>query len=123
MRQGARSWCTGMTQRDGMGREVGGGFRMGNTCTPVADSCQCLAKPIQYSKVISLQLKEINLYIYIKKKQLPYGQRFSHIHIIHKVSPLYEFSGILQELNFGQKLSHIHYTHRVSLLCEFSGVH
>ena len=21
------------------GREVGGGFRMGNTCTPVADSC------------------------------------------------------------------------------------
>jgi len=65
MRQGARSWCTGMTQRDGMGRKVGGGFRMGNTCTPVADSCQCLAKPIQYSKVISLQLKEINLYIYI----------------------------------------------------------
>ena len=31
-------WCTGMTQRDGMGREVGGGFRMGNTCTPVVDS-------------------------------------------------------------------------------------
>ena len=28
----ARDWCTGMTQRDGMGREVGGGFRMGNTC-------------------------------------------------------------------------------------------
>ena len=27
------------TQRDGMGREVGGGFRMGDTCTPVADSC------------------------------------------------------------------------------------
>ena len=31
-----------------MGREVGGGFRMGNTCTPMADSCQCTAKPIQY---------------------------------------------------------------------------
>jgi len=31
--------CTGMTQRDGMGREVGGRFRMGNTCTPVADAC------------------------------------------------------------------------------------
>ena len=27
----AWGWCTGMTQRDGMGREVGGGFRMGNT--------------------------------------------------------------------------------------------
>ena len=23
-----------MTQRDGMGREVGEGFRIGNTCTP-----------------------------------------------------------------------------------------
>ena len=29
---------------DGMGREVGEGFRMGNTCTPMADSCQCMAK-------------------------------------------------------------------------------
>ena len=27
-----------------MGREVGGGFRMGNACTPMADSCQCMAK-------------------------------------------------------------------------------
>jgi len=27
-----------MTQRDGTGREEGGGFRMGNTCIPVADS-------------------------------------------------------------------------------------
>ena len=29
----------------------GSGFRMGNTCTAVADSCQCMAKPIQYCKV------------------------------------------------------------------------
>ena len=29
MRQGAWGWSTGMTQRDGMGREVGGGFKMG----------------------------------------------------------------------------------------------
>ena len=57
MRQGAQGWCTEMTQRDGMGREVGGRFRMGNTCTPVVDSCQCMAKPPQYYKVISLQLK------------------------------------------------------------------
>ena len=48
---------SGMTQTDGMGREVGGGFRMGNTGTPVVDSCWCMAKPIQYCKVISLQLK------------------------------------------------------------------
>ena len=31
--------CAGMTQRDGMGREVGGGFRVGNMCTPVVDAC------------------------------------------------------------------------------------
>ena len=57
MIQDARGWCTGMTQRDGTGREEGGGCRMGNTCTPVADSCWCMATPIQYCKVISLQLK------------------------------------------------------------------
>ena len=34
-----------------MGREVGGGFMIGNSCTPMADSCQCMAKPIQYCKV------------------------------------------------------------------------
>ena len=44
MRQGAQGWCTGMILRDRMGRELGGGFRMGNTCTPMADSCQCMAK-------------------------------------------------------------------------------
>ena len=33
--------CSGLVhwddQKDGMGKEVGGGVRMGNTCTPVAD--------------------------------------------------------------------------------------
>ena len=31
--------CTGMTQRDGMGRKVGEGFRIENSCTPMPDSC------------------------------------------------------------------------------------
>ena len=44
-----------------MGREVGGGFMMGNTCIPVADSCQCMAKPIQKNKIIAE-------YSYKKKK-------------------------------------------------------
>ena len=39
MRQGAQGWCTGTTQRDGMGREVGGRVQDGDTCTPVADAC------------------------------------------------------------------------------------
>ena len=56
MRQGAQAWCIRMTLRDGMGREVGEGFRMGNTCTPMADSCNVWQKPLQYCKVISLQL-------------------------------------------------------------------
>ena len=44
----AWGWYTGRTQRDGMGREEGGGFRIGNTCIPVVDSCWYMAKPIQY---------------------------------------------------------------------------
>ena len=49
----AQYWMlgAGTTQRDGMGREEGGGFRMGNTCIPVADSFRYLAKLIQYCKV------------------------------------------------------------------------
>ena len=49
--QDAQGWCTGMTWKDGMGREVVGGFRMGNTRTPMEDSCCCVAEPIQYCKV------------------------------------------------------------------------
>ena len=40
----AQGWCTGKTQRDGIGREAGGGIRMGNTCKSMADACQCMAK-------------------------------------------------------------------------------
>ena len=47
----AWGWCTGTTQRDGVGKEEGGGFRMGNTCIPVADSFWYLAKLIQLCKV------------------------------------------------------------------------
>ena len=47
--------CLGLVHGDDpercYGREVGGGFMFGNACTPVVDSCQCMAKPIQYCKV------------------------------------------------------------------------
>ena len=47
--------CLGLVhwddQRDGVGREEGGGFRMGNTGIPVVDSFRYLAKLIQYCKV------------------------------------------------------------------------
>ena len=42
---------TGITQRDMMGRELEGEFRMGNTCMPMADSSLCMAKLIQCCKV------------------------------------------------------------------------
>ena len=32
--------CSGLVHWDGMGREVGGVFRMGNTCTLMVDSSQ-----------------------------------------------------------------------------------
>ena len=37
----------------------GGGFRMGNTCIPVADSFRYLAKLIQYCKVLKLSIDMI----------------------------------------------------------------
>ena len=60
MRQDARGCCARMTQRDGMGRELWGGFRMGNTCTHMADSSQCMAKPIQCCKVKKKVSREKN---------------------------------------------------------------
>ena len=43
----AWGWCTGTTEREGIGKEEGGGFRMKNTGIPVVDSFQYLAKLIQ----------------------------------------------------------------------------
>ena len=40
--------CSGLVHWDdhggGMGRDLRGGFWMGNTCVPMADLCRCLAK-------------------------------------------------------------------------------
>ena len=44
MHEAGCSGGTGMTQRGGTGREVGGGIGMGNTCVSMADSCQCMTK-------------------------------------------------------------------------------
>ena len=39
------------------GEGGGSGFRMWDTCTLMADSCQFMAKPLQFCKVIRLHLK------------------------------------------------------------------
>ena len=41
------------------GERVGRGVQDGEHMYTHGDSCQCMAKPIQYYKVISLQLKQI----------------------------------------------------------------
>ena len=53
--------------------EVGGGFRMGNMCTPVADACWYMANPIQYCKV-----KNNNNKIIIKGKILCFNKINRH---------------------------------------------
>ena len=51
----------GRADPEGWYGEGGGrGFRMGNTCTPMADSCWCMAKPIQYCKVIKINTFKLN---------------------------------------------------------------
>ena len=40
----ARTWCSGRTWRERVGREVGGGIGMGKTCESKAFSFQCMTK-------------------------------------------------------------------------------
>ena len=56
----AQGWCTGMIQRNGMGREVGGGPGWGTHVNPWLIHVNVWQKPLQYCKVISLQLIKIN---------------------------------------------------------------
>ena len=62
----ARTCCTGKTQRDRVEREVGGGIEMGTHVNPWLIHVNVWQKPLQYCKVISLQL--------IKKKIYNVGQ-------------------------------------------------
>ena len=43
--------CSGLVHWDDLEGWDGERFRMGNTCTLMADSSQCMAKPIQYCKI------------------------------------------------------------------------
>ena len=57
-------------RRDGMGREEGGGIRMGNTCNPWLIHVNVWQNALQHCKVISLQLIKIN-----ERKKKEYGSR------------------------------------------------
>ena len=56
----AQGWCTGKTQRDGVGRKAGGGSGWGTHVNPWLIHVNVWQKPLQYCKVISLQLIKIN---------------------------------------------------------------
>ena len=97
MRQGALGWFTGITMTDGMGREEEVGFRIGNTCTPMADSCECMAKLAQYCKVIQFSsvqsLSRVRLFAtpWITARQtslsISNSQRFLKLMSIKSVMP------------------------------------
>ena len=59
-----QGWCTGKTQRDGMGRDVGGmwegGSGWGIHVNPWLIHVNVWQKPLQYCKVVSLQQIKIN---------------------------------------------------------------
>ena len=56
---GTQSWCSGTTQRDGVGSEGGGGSGWGTHVHPWLIHVYVWQKPPQYCKVIILQLKQI----------------------------------------------------------------
>ena len=53
----AQGWCTAMTLRDGMGREVGRVSGWGTHVHPWQIHVDVWQKPLKYFKVISLKLK------------------------------------------------------------------
>ena len=57
-----------------MEREVGGGIRMGNTCKPMAVSCQCMTKSTTIKKIIIIFKKEK-----IKKKEKKKKKKEFHV--------------------------------------------
>ena len=54
--------CSGLVHWDDPegwdGEGSGWGVQDGEHCTPMADSCQCMANPLQYCRVISLLKKK-----------------------------------------------------------------
>ena len=56
----AQGWCTGETQRDGVGGRQEGGSGWGTHVNPWLIHVNVWQKPLQYCKVISLQLIKIH---------------------------------------------------------------
>ena len=77
----AQGWCTGKTQRDGVGREAGGGIGMGTHVNPWLIHVNVWQKTLQYCKVISLQLIKINE----KKKKQPHAVLLNNLLVFYNI--------------------------------------
>ena len=90
MKQGTQSWCTGTTQRDGMGRwcEGGLGWGWGSHVHPWLIHVNVWQKPPQYCKEISLQLK------FKKKKDLGTDFQTHYSGFIFSSFPLFFRAGV-----------------------------
>ena len=103
----AQGWSTGKSQRDGMGREWEGGSGWGTHVNPWLIHVNVWQTPLQYCKIISLQLIKINGKKKVeskKKKKQPYPPLHSNnflftyftfiiVFITHWPDIIYWFSG------------------------------
>ena len=103
-----------MIQRDGVGREVGGGFRMGNTCKPMADSYQSMAKtttilqsnspPTTINKLKQKNKAEcqrndaFELWCWRRLLRVPWTARRSNQSILKEISPECSLEGLMLKL-------------------------
>ena len=118
----AQGWYTRMTQNDGMGKELGG-----THLNPWLIHANVWQKPLQYCKVISLQLIKINLKIIFNELYkdtnsffLLLVSQFSHHHFLTRLSfphwmLLVSLSNIILPFIFGSNSGfHFHF-----LICFF----
>ena len=108
----ARTWCTGKTQSDWVEREVGrGGSRWGTHVNPWLIHVNVWQKPLQYCKVISLQLikireKKTKLGCWRRLLRIPWTARRSNQSILKEISPEYSLEGLMLQLKL-QNLGHL----------------
>ena len=80
----ARTWCSGRTWREWVGREVGGGIGLGKTCEPKTFSFQCTTKFTtnnNNNKKTDTKKKKKQRHYFINKRLSSQGYGFSSSHV------------------------------------------
>ena len=121
----SESWCTGKTQRDGIGREAGGGIGTGNRCKSMADLCQCMTNRPYYIIHTLFYVQYSVLFDFLQAHRLQHTRRLfflvlhnlpvfaqTHVHLVddviqpfHSLSPpsppvlnLSQYQGLFQRV-------------------------